>query len=191
MKKCPKCKEWTLEFDEYFGRFRCFNPACTWMQISSAEREIRLLRSHKTPEPLNKTVIEELGFVVTAAYDSESDALLFDFGLNEPAFDLPEDDGRMIWKIGRHSNSVTGFTILGAKAFGVSHIDINIAARKEHIERGLKMFPGVLAAGRPTRIMIERITVEARSDELEASPSDQRIDDAFQEAITEFDRLPT
>jgi len=28
MRKCPKCNKWTLEFDDYFGRYRCFNPDC-------------------------------------------------------------------------------------------------------------------------------------------------------------------
>ncbi len=134
MRQCPKCQKWSMDFDEYFGRFRCYD--CGWMPPSTAEREIRLLRSYKQPLKLDSQEIPELGMTITPVYDVENDALSFDFGLNEPTIDLPESNGRMIWKIGLNSGKVAGFTIIGARELSLSHISIQfIARRKEDIEQ--------------------------------------------------------
>ena len=94
MKKCPECKKWTLDYDTYFGRYRCFNPNCEWMPSSSTEREITLLQSGQQPVIVDTKEFPELGLSVTVTYDEVNDVLDFDFGLNDPTFDLPEPDGR-------------------------------------------------------------------------------------------------
>jgi len=183
MRKCPDCGKWTLEFDDYFGRFRCFNAECGWMPSSSAEREIRLLHSQERPTLLVEKEIPDLGLKFTAAYDLPNDALVFDFGLEEPGFDLPEGDGRMIWQIGSLTGSVVGFTILGARRFGVSQVRIDLAARKETIEQSVRMAPGVIASGRPTRILIEAVQVMAQSQAEKVPRPDSEVSAAFKEAI--------
>lgn len=165
MTKCPQCGKWTMDFDDYFGRFRCFDQDCGWMAASSAEREIRLIKTQKRPQLLCEQKVEELGIILTCAYDAENDALLFDFGADEPTFDLPEPDGRMVWKIGYRSSSVGGFIILAATRLGVSQVQVNILGRKERIERKLKTLPDAIAAGRATRMLIERVIVGADQDE--------------------------
>jgi hypothetical protein len=186
MRKCPKCDKWTLEFDEYFGRFRCFNAECGWMAMSSAELEIRSLRRGEEPPVLVKKEIPELGITFTSTYDAENDALLFDFGLDEPTFDLPEGDGRMIWKVGRDSGSVAGFSILLAKRFAISEVRIDLAARKETIERVLERMPSARSSGRVTRVLIDAVEVTARSTRGEQRPSKPELSNAFREAIEKF-----
>jgi hypothetical protein len=197
MKKCPKCDKWTLEFDEYFGRFRCFNGDCGWMAMSSAELEIRSLRSGRKPDVLVKKEIPELGLTFTSAYDAENDALLFDFGLDEPTFDLPEGDGRMIWKIGRDSGSVAGFTILLAKRFAISEVAIKLAgrketiervlaARKETIERVLERLLGAASSGRVTRVLIDAVEVTARSTKVESRAPQPKMMEAIGEGVAAF-----
>src|SRR4030042_4951461 len=119
MRKCPKCNKWTLEFDDYFGRYRCFNPDCEWMPPSAAEREIRILKERKEPQIVYSEHIPELGTNVVVKYDSVNDTLSFDFGQEDMTFDLPESDGRMIWKVARSNNTIVGFEIIEAKHFGI------------------------------------------------------------------------
>ena len=165
MRQCPKCDNWTVDFDDYFGRFRCFNAHCGWMPLSAAEREIRLLRSHQAPTRLASVEISDLGPTLTPCYDPENDALSVDFGSEEATFDLPEPDGRLIWKIGRRSDSVVGFTILGVREGAISKVAIEfIVKRKQDIERELRRIPGIGAKGRVTRDLIERVVVTAVSD---------------------------
>jgi hypothetical protein len=109
MKRCPKCNKWTLEFDNYFGRFRCFNPDCNWMPKSSAERKIRLLESHQEPTPVTVETIPELGLTAAVAYDKLNDVLGFDFKPGESTFDLPEPDGRIVWKVAYKTGDLVGF----------------------------------------------------------------------------------
>ena len=90
MRQCPKCQQWTMDFDEYFRRFRCLDRECGWMAPSSAEREIRLLRSYAQPTRFDPVAVPDLGLTLTPWYDPASDALSVDFGLDEPTFDLPE-----------------------------------------------------------------------------------------------------
>ena len=126
MRQCPACGNWTLDYDEYFGRFRCFDPDCGWTPFSSAEQEIRRLQTGGQLEELCVEKIEDLGLTFRASYDSLNDALVFDFGLHEPTFDFPEGDGRMIWRIGHHTGSVAGFSILGARKFGVAEVRVDV-----------------------------------------------------------------
>ena len=187
MRQCPACDKWTLDFDEYFGRFRCYNSDCAWMPASTTERELNLLRSHKHPTILgSSSIIPELGITVTPSYDPDNDALSMDFGLDEPTFDLPEPDGRMIWKIGYRSDSVAGFTILGAKRWGLSEIDVNFIARKNTIEHSLKKISGVLSSGRVTKEAIEHIIVTAFSDAPGKSAKELPNPNLFREM---FERL--
>ena len=167
MKKCPECKQWSLEYDAYFGRYRCFS--CEWMAPSSAEREIRLLKEYQAPTPVYRQEIPDLKLTLEAAYDSVNDALLFDFGIKEPTYDLPEPNGRLIWKIAYLSDELAGFAILGAKHFGVSEVEIDIKARKENIEKILRKLPDAFNAGRPTRNLIERVELTVKSIQPENS----------------------
>jgi hypothetical protein len=93
----------------------------------------------------------------------------------------------MIWKIARPSGSVAGFTILGAKRFGVSEVRVNIAARKENLERALKRIPDAMASGRVTRVLIENVEVTAKSREPAAPPPDPRVQNAFEQAFEKFE----
>jgi hypothetical protein len=184
MRLCPACEKWALDFDEYFSRFRCFNPECGWMPASSVEREIQLIRTHRQPKELSSQHIEELGITLRASYDPVNDALLFDFGLGEPTFEMPEGDGIMVWKIGRLSGSVAGFTILGAVKFRVARVNVDLDARKESIERGIRNFPKPLASGSATRVLIKSAEVTAHTTERPAIPP--RISNAAQEAMRQF-----
>jgi len=183
MRKCPACKQWTLDFDEYFGRFRCFNHECGWMTPSSAEREIRLLRAHKEPYIIDEKLIDKMGLAVTSRYDEINDALVFDFGLNEPSFDLPEGDGRMIWKIGHRTGSVAGFTLLGVREFGIEEVNIKILAKKGDIEKRIREIPGATSSGRASRILIESVEVATKEDESVALDQYQQYDFIFKEAL--------
>ena len=167
MKQCPKCHRWTMDFDEYFGRFRCLASDCGWMVPSTTEREIKLLRSRKQPAKLDSVNIPELNLTLTPSYDAENDVISIDFGLNEPTIDLPDPDGRMIWRIGRRSDRVAGFAIVGANKEGaLSDIGIRfIVRRKKDIESRLPKFPRAFAAGRATKNLIDAVIVTAVSDE--------------------------
>ena len=192
MRKCPKCRRWTLDFDGYFSRFRCLNPACGWMPPSTAEREIRLLQSDKEPIRLDSVPIPELGLTLIPTYDLENDALSVDFGLAEPTFDLPDPDGRMTWRIARHSDMVAGFTIVGIREVGISDITIEfIVRRKGDIERRLRRFPGTLSAGRTTRDLVEQIVVTAASDERLSPSSGPEIESAWKEVVNRVQELTT
>jgi hypothetical protein len=182
MRKCPKCKQWTLEFDDYFGRYRCFNPDCEWMPPSAAEREIRLLEERKEPQSVWSEHIPELGTTVVVKYDSVNDALSFNFGVNDITFDLPESDGRMLWKVSRNSNTIVGFDILEAKRFGISEVRVNIVARKEDIERNLRKIKGAFSSGRPTRLLVASVAVKREGDapDLRNGP--------LRKAVAEFQR---
>ena len=188
MKKCPACNNWTLDYDEYFGRYRCFKPDCAWMAPSATERQIRILRTYQQPKLLNNTTIPTLGINITASYDEVNDALIFDFNKREPSFEYPEDDGRMLWNIGRVIGNVTGFTIIGAKKFGISEIHLDIAARKENIERNVRNFPSALKNGKTTKILIESISVTTHSSIPESSTDNLHITSALQDAFDIFRR---
>ena len=130
-----------MDFDEYFGRFRCLASDCAWMPPSTTEREIRLLQSRKQPKRLESVNIPELDLTLTPSYDAENDVISIDFGLDEPTIDLPEPDGKMIWRIGQQSDRVAGFAIVGARGRALSVIGIQfIVRRKKDIESRLPRF---------------------------------------------------
>jgi len=181
MKQCPMCQKWTLDYDTYFGRYRCFNSDCEWMPSSSAEREIKLLESYQEPIIVDRGEVPELGLSITVTYDKVNDVLDFDFGLGEATFDLPEPDGRLIWKIAHRTRTAVGFAILEAKELGVSEVQVNIAARKENIEQNLKTVPEAFSSGRPTRMLITSVAITAESEQAQAPSS------AFQQAIEKFE----
>lgn len=182
MKKCPNCKQWTLEFDDYFGRYRCFNTDCEWMPLSAVEREIRLIEERKEPENVTSEYIPELGTTVFVKYDSVNDALSFNFGIEDMTFDLPESDGRMVWKIARSNNMIVGFEIIEAKHFGISEVRVNIVARKEDIEQNLQRIKGAFSSGRPTRLLITSVAVKKEADEPELKNG------LLKKAVDEFQR---
>jgi len=165
MRQCPMCEHWTLEYDEYFGRYRCFNPGCEWMPASSTEREIKLLEAGKRPKTICEKYISDLGMTISVAYDPVNDVLGFDFGLSKHSVDLPEPDGRLVWKIAPETDTVAGFDILEARRLGVSEVRINIEARKKDIELSLKRMPKAFLCGRPTRLLITSIAVAAKMHE--------------------------
>lgn len=182
MRQCPKCKQITLEFDDYFGRYRCFNPECAWMPTSVTEREIRLLREREEPKVISNKFMPQLDTTVIVSYDLVNDALSFNFKPEELTFDLPESDGRMIWKISRDSNTIVGFEILEAKELGVSEVKVNILKRKEDIERDLKTIKDAFSLGRPTRLLITCVSVKRQVEETGLR------DGFFREAVDEFQR---
>ena len=182
MKRCPKCNKWTLEFDNYFGRFRCFNPDCNWMPKSSTERKIRLLESHQEPKPITVEKIPELGLTAAVVYDELNDVLGFDFRHGEATFDLPEPDGRIVWKVAHTTGDVVGFDILDAKKLGVSEVHVNIAARKEGIERDIKRFPSAYLSGKVGRILITSVAFKTDPGE-----SHSQTCLAFRDAIEKFE----
>ncbi|HUW30320.1 MAG TPA: hypothetical protein VM223_01775 [Planctomycetota bacterium] len=179
MRKCPACNRYTLDFDEYFGRFRCFNADCRWMPPSSTERELRLIETRKEPRLLFKKKMPRLGLTMSSYYDSVNDALVFDFGQDEPSFDLPESDGRIIWKVGSSTGSVTGFAVIGMVKIGVIAVTVDLDVRKECIEESVRSFSG--PPRRATRILIDRIAVATKT----TAPRRHRKRDWLGEAVNE------
>jgi hypothetical protein len=119
-----------------------------------------------------------LRLTLTASYDAEDDAVSVDFGLEEPTVDLPETDGKMIWRIGRRTDVVAGFTILDAKKGAIAAITIDfILRRKRDIESRLSRIPGGFSGGRVTKDVIEAVRVTALTDSdlaTERSPETER-----------------
>jgi hypothetical protein len=188
MKQCPKCKRWTLGYDEYFGRFRCSDSDCGWMPMSTGERQLYLLRERKEPKQLSIKSVPDLDLEIIPSYDELNDAFSIDFGVDEPTIDLPEPDGRMIWKIGSLSDTVTGFTIAGMKEFGVSEINIAVSARKCLIESSIRGTPNAVASGCPTKMLIDKIFVTARS-RVPLEVKCQQLDDALLLAFEEYNKV--
>jgi len=188
MKRCPKCKKWTLGYDEYFGRFHCSDSNCGWMPRSTAERQLFLLRERKQPKQLPIESIPDLDLAITPSYDELNDAFSVDFSVDEPTIDLPEPDGRMIWKIGSLTDTVTGFTIVGMREFGVSEINIAVSAKKYLIESWIRGTPNAVASGCPTKTLIDKIFVAARS-KIPLEVKCQQLDDALLRAFEEYKGL--
>ncbi|HUT52412.1 MAG TPA: hypothetical protein VM658_03375 [bacterium] len=177
MRKCPKCQQMTLDFDEYFERFRCHNLSCGWMPPSTTTREINRLCAYEQPCPIKKYSIEELGIVISASYDHVNDALIFDFGLGEASFDMPEGDGRIIWRISHQSRSVTGLIILDVMK--IDKITINILAKIQGIENVIKSLPKAFLHGRPTRVLIEKVEIMSQESKIDPPPYDYIFSDAL------------
>ena len=190
MRQCPKCQKWTMEFDEYFRRFRCLEPDCGWMLPSSAEREIRSLQSYAQPTKFDPVCVPGLGLVLTPSYDPTSDSLSVDFGLDEPTFDLPEPDGMMIWRIGRQSKTVAGFTIARAIEGAISQVTVQfITGRKQDIERGLRAIPFTGGRNQVTRDLIDQVVVTAAARERPAVVGDLESESAWKKVVDRLRRL--
>lgn len=187
MRQCPKCQKWTMDFDEYFRRFRCLDSDCGWMSPSSAERQIRLLQSASQPTKFDPVAIPGIDLVLTPSYDPTNDAFSVDFGLDEPTFDLPEPDGMMIWRIGRRSNTVAGFTIARAIEGAISQVTVQfIVRRKRDIERSLREIPFAGGRNQITRYLIDHVVVTAAAMEEPAVARDLKSESEWKKVV---DRL--
>lgn len=181
MRECPKCRNWTLDFDQYFGRYRCLDPRCGWMPPSTAERTIRLL--HRQPEEFESIEIPGLKLFLSPSYDRETDVFSVDFGIEEPTVDLPEADGRMMWRIGRRSGTVAGFSLVGICVESISQITIEfIARRKSDIERFFQKTPTGLA-GRAKRGFAEEIVVTIGSEDEASRRYDPKLESEWEEKV--------
>jgi hypothetical protein len=187
MTRCPKCGKYSLHFDEYFGRFRCFDTHCGWMPLSSTECQLDRLKNRDRPYQIVRQQIDESGPALTCSYDKSNDVLLFELGLEEPTFDLPEPDGRTIWWIGRHSGIVAACAIVGASLLGTAGVKIDFSARKQAIERSLRKIPGATAAPRPCRVLIDYVFEASEHSESDATLADQRINTVFSSALNKFE----
>lgn len=162
MKQCPKCNQCSVDFDEYFGRFRCFNADCKWMPPSYAERTLRLLENSKCPKEVARLDLDAIGITMTVLYDDVNDILTFDFNTGEPSFDYPSDDARVSWNVGRHTGQLCGIGVCGAKEFGVSEVYMDIVARVVAAKGGSGCLMPI--AGRPNKTTIENIRITLRSN---------------------------
>ena len=156
--------------------------------MSSADWEISLLRSRKKPKRLKPVHLDDIGLTLIPSYDSQNDIFAVDFDLAEEGADLPEPDGRLVWKISRHNGSVIGFFILGAKAWGLAGLTIDIAARKEGIEDGLRRLPPESLWGQITKTLIERVAVTAYARKNRPAPNPSVVR-GLNKAIDEFNSL--
>jgi hypothetical protein len=179
-----------MDFDEYFRRFRCLDPGCGWMPPSSAEREIRSLQSYTQPTEFDPIAVPNLGLRLTPSYDPTNDAFSVDFGLDEPTFDLPDPDGRMIWRIGRQSNTVAGFTIARAREASISEVTVQfITARKQDIERGLRAMPFAAGRNQVTKDLVERVVVTATAAEQPMAVEDPASERAWKKVVSRLHEL--
>ena len=184
MRECPVCKHWTLEYDEYFGRYRCFNPECEWMPASSTEREIKLLETRGQPMVLCKKHVPTLDSAVDVAYDPVNDVLRFWFGLGKHAIDLPEPEGRFVWKVDPETDTVVGFEILEARKLGVSQVQLDVETRKRDIEQNLRRLTQPFFCGRPTRPLVASVAVTAKTSRTEVPTPVRR--DALEQFRREY-----
>jgi hypothetical protein len=119
MTKCPACGNWSLGFDEYFGRYRCFRVACGWMPSSMAERCIAIARSGRRPRLIGSVLIAE-GLYFNCAYDRANDVLILsDPTCNGPFVEVPDPHGTLSWRISQTELNVAGCDIVGVRRFGV------------------------------------------------------------------------
>lgn len=165
MTKCPICDEYSMALDGYFSRFRCYK--CGWMTPSSYEREMKLAEQQEQPVLLLKQYSADLDATITALYDSANDALVFNFGSEEPSVDIPEPDGILVWQVGCGTRRVTGFMIFRARERGTERVEINLDLRKKSIEAGALNYPDSLSPGRTSSVMIENIIVKALQTKAE------------------------
>ena len=175
MRKCPDCKKYTLDLDNYFGRFRCFNPSCSWMAASSTEMELNRIEASEERSLLCENPIHGTELTLRAVYYPINDALAFDFGQGKPSFDLPDPDGIMTWKVGRDSNTVVGFAIVGVTKFDISHLTVNLQLRKECIDENIKSLREEIGSGRARRVLIEKVAVAATKPVTEKDGLDEAV----------------
>lgn len=167
MKECPKCKLYTVDFDEYFGRHRCFNASCSWMPPSASERQFRLLERGSTPKEIASHNFDDIHMTMNVYYDEVNDVMVFDFCTGEPFFEYPSDDARISWNVGRNTGQFCGFVVYAAKEFGVEEVHLDIVARIGLAAEGIGSKSKIIA-GQPTRNAIEKIGVTLKG--YSASP---------------------
>ncbi|MCX7046299.1 MAG: hypothetical protein NTX50_12535 [Candidatus Sumerlaeota bacterium] len=188
MKQCPKCKKWTLDFDQYFGRFRCYDLACQWMPASAVERKMKSLEAHVPIVILKEKEMPEIGMTLKAIYDPQNDVLEFDFGSCEPIFEVPESDGLLVWKIGHQTQQVVGFSILHAKEFNISEIQVNINARKNDIETALKRgIPAAVSCGRVTKAFIDSISIMVKAQKPKPVSEYHQLENVVHKVLKGFE----
>lgn len=160
MKQCPKCNQYAMDFDEYFGRYRCFNANCTWMPPSAAERQLRLLERGVEPSVVDQFDLGDIGVSIRVVYDEVNDILAFNFDAEEPQFDYPSDDARIAWRVGRNTGQLCGLIIYSAKEFGLSEVCLDIiVARIGLAAKGITGQLVPITSNKPTRIVIDKIRV--------------------------------
>ena len=189
MRQCPKCQRWMLEFDNYFGRFRCFG--CGWITMSSTERQRRLLHSYEVPIVLDRLRLKAPDLSVVVCYEPLNDALVFDFdiGPTESTFDLPEPDGLMVWRIGRHTGSVAGFVLFGVKKLEITNVKVNLVARMTSIQKGFQRVPSTLSTERVTQLLIEEMFVTADARREVQTPADDEFASLFSTAMKKIKEM--
>jgi hypothetical protein len=110
--------------------------------------------------------------------------------LDEPTFDLPDPDGRMTWRIGRESDTVAGFTVVGLQQMGISGVSIAfIMRRKADIERGLRRLPDARSRQRATRDLVEQVVVTAISDEGGPLTPSAEVESAWNGVVNKVQQL--
>jgi hypothetical protein len=118
-------------------------------------------------------------------YDNVNDALILDFGLGEPSYELPEGDGRMIWMIGRVTRSVAGFILLEARQRQVEELRIGIFARVKVIEKQVQAMPISISSSRPSQVLIEKVLV-ASKELPESNKQLDKYDFIFRDALEQI-----
>lgn len=159
MKTCPVCHSGALTFDEYFERYRCSNPQCGYMPPSSAERALNRIKNPGIIKIIDEHVeIPEIGFSMSIYHDTYLDSLIFDFDQMEPSIELPEEDGRMIWKISKATKKVTGFELLFVKSLNIHGVVLGIVStKKQLIENAIKNMS--FRNRMPIQYLIKQVTV--------------------------------
>lgn len=131
------------------------------MAASSTEMELNRIEASEERALLCENPIPGTELTLRAVYYPINDALAFDFGQGKPSFDLPDPDGIMTWKVGRDSNTVVGFAIVGVTKFDISQITVNLQVRRECIEENIKNLREEIGSGRARRVLIEKVAVAA------------------------------
>ena len=149
MTKCPACGNWSLDFDEYFGRYRCFRAACGWMPSSMAERCIEIGRSGRRPRPIGSICFDERHF--HCSYDRVNDVLILETrALDAPFIEVPDPLGTLAWRVSQSDFTVAGCDIVGVRRFGVPKalilgIPARIAAVQELLREEMSIRHGASA----------------------------------------------
>jgi len=190
MKLCPSCKQWTLEFDDYFGRFRCLNSECGWAQSSTAELALNRLEKRTEPSFFPVVKCHSTGKVLRPWYDSTNDAFVVDFGQQgEASFDLPED-ARWIWQLSASNGAIMGVVILGAMRWGLGE-KTNLDATMRIIEEMIKSHPDSLCARRASHMFVSRIAEGPgrQPGSSQDRTSRSQMGEALNKAIRQFHKL--
>ena len=139
MNKCPKCKRWTLEFDEYFGRPRCLATDCGWMPPSRVQREMRRHFVYEEPITLAPVQVAGADEALMPHYDRPNDVVL---GLLRQAQssleEEPDDDARIIWLRAANHATLAGFMVLDTAGMDQSEVTVeSLCSHKNELEHGV------------------------------------------------------